>query len=181
MLDVIRTLDIDYIAANPGASFRSLHESLVNYGGNKKPELLTCLHEESSVAMAHGYAKAAGKPMGVFMHGTVGLQHAAMAIYNAWVDRVPVIMFAGNGIDANKRRPGTEWNHSVQDAAAMVRLRQVGRLPGLVAALCRVHGARLQDRDDAAHGAGAADGRHRTAGRAHSRAPAQDPEAVAGG
>ena len=93
----------------------------MNYGGNKKPELLTCLHEESAVAMAHGYAKAAGKPMGVFLHGTVGLQHAAMDIYNAWVDRVPVIMIAGNGSDANKRRPGTEWNHSVQDAAAMVR------------------------------------------------------------
>lgn len=121
MMDVIKTLDIDYVAANPGSSFRSLHESLVNYGGNRKPELLTCLHEESSVAMAHGYAKAAGKPMAVFAHGTVGLQHAAMAIYNAWVDRVPVIMFGGNGIDANKRRPGTEWNHSVQDAAAMVR------------------------------------------------------------
>ena len=121
MIDVIRTLDIDYVAANPGSSFRSLHESLVNYGGNKKPELLTCLHEEASVAMAHGYAKAAGKPMGVFVHGTVGLQHAAMAIYNAWVDRVPVIMIGGNGADANKRRPGTEWNHSVQDAAAIVR------------------------------------------------------------
>ena len=121
MIDVIRTLDIDYVAANPGSSFRSLHESLVNYGGNKKPELLTCLHEEASVAMAHGYAKAAGKPMGVFVHGTVGLQHAAMAIYNAWVDRVPVLMFGGNGVDANQRRPGTEWNHSVQDAAAMVR------------------------------------------------------------
>ena len=121
MLDVIRTLDLDYISTNPGSSFRSLHESLVNYGGNKKPELLTCLHEESAVAMAHGYAKAAGKPMGVLLHGTVGLQHAAMAVYNAWVDRVPVIMIAGNGMDANKRRPGTEWNHSVQDAAAMVR------------------------------------------------------------
>ena len=84
MIDVIRTLDIDYVTTNPGSSFRSLHESLVNYGGNKKPELLTCLHEESAVAMAHGYAKAAGKPMGVFLHGTVGLQHAAMAIYNAW-------------------------------------------------------------------------------------------------
>jgi acetolactate synthase I/II/III large subunit len=121
MIDVIRKLDIEYVSTNPGSSFRSLHESLVNYGGNKKPELLTCLHEESAVAMAHGYAKASGKPMGVFLHGTVGLQHAAMAIYNAWVDRVPVIMFAGNGMDANKRRPGTEWNHSVQDAAAMVR------------------------------------------------------------
>jgi acetolactate synthase I/II/III large subunit len=121
MIDVIRTLGLEYISTNPGASFRSLHESLVNYGGNKMPELLTCLHEESAVAMAHGFAKASGKPMGVFLHGTVGLQHASMAIYNAWVDRVPVIMFAGNGADASKRRPGTEWNHSVQDAAAMVR------------------------------------------------------------
>lgn len=121
MMDVIRTLDLTYVATNPGSSFRSLHESLVNYAGNTKPELLTCTHEESAVAMAHGYAKASGKPMGVFVHGTVGLQHASMAIYNAWVDRVPVIMFAGNGVDANKRRPGTEWNHSVQDAAAMVR------------------------------------------------------------
>ena len=121
MIDVIRTLDIDYVSTNPGSSFRSLHESLVNYGGNKKPELLTCLHEESAVALAHGYAKAAGKPMGVFLHGTVGLQHASMAIYNAWVDRVPMLLIAGNGADANKRRPGTEWNHSVQDAAAMVR------------------------------------------------------------
>ena len=121
MIDVIRTLDIDYVSTNPGSSFRSLHESLVNYGGNRKPELLTCLHEESAVAIAHGYAKAAGKPMGVFLHGTVGLQHATMAIYNAWVDRVPILMIAGNGTDANQRRPGTEWNHSVQDAAALVR------------------------------------------------------------
>ena len=121
MVDVLKTLDFDYVAANPGSSFRSLHESLVNYGGNKKPELITCLHEESSVAMAHGYAKAAGKPMAVLAHGTVGLQHAAMAIYNAWCDRVPLVIFAGNGIDANTRRPGTEWSHSVQDAAAIVR------------------------------------------------------------
>src|SRR5688500_5081491 len=115
MVDVIKTLDLKYVATNPGSSFRSLHESLVNYGGNSKPELLTCLHEESAVGMAHGYAKASGKPMGVMVHGTVGLQHASMAIYNAWCDRVPVMLFAGNGIDASKRRPGTEWNHSVQD------------------------------------------------------------------
>jgi thiamine pyrophosphate-dependent acetolactate synthase large subunit-like protein len=121
MMDVIKTLDLQYVTTNPGSSFRSLHESLVNYGGNKQPELLTCLHEEAAVAIAHGYAKAAGKPMGVLVHGSVGLQHAAMAIYNAWVDRVPVILFAGNGIDANKRRPGTEWNHSVQDPAGLVR------------------------------------------------------------
>ena len=121
MVDVIKALDLDYMATNPGASFRSLHESLVNYGRNTKPELLTCMHEESAVAMAHGYAKAAGKPMGVLVHGTVGLQHAAMGVYNAWCDRVPIMMFAGNGLDANKRRPGTEWNHSVQDAALVVR------------------------------------------------------------
>jgi acetolactate synthase I/II/III large subunit len=121
MVDVIKTLGLKYIATNPGASFRSLHESLVNYGGNKDPELLTCLHEESAVGMAHGYAKAAGKPMGVMVHGTVGLQHASMAVYNAWCDRVPIMLFAGNGVDAAKRRPGTEWNHSVQDVALQVR------------------------------------------------------------
>lgn len=121
MVDVIKTLGIDYIAANPGSSFRSLHESVVNYGGNQKPELITCLHEETSVAIAHGYAKAAGKPMAVMVHGTVGLQHSAMAVYNAWCDRVPVMMFAGNSLDAATRRPGVEWYHSVQDAAAMVR------------------------------------------------------------
>jgi acetolactate synthase I/II/III large subunit len=121
MIDVIKTLDLEYMSTNPGSSFRSLHESLVNYGGNKAPELLTCMHEEAAIAMAHGYAKAAGKPMGAMIHGSVGVQHAAMAIYNAWVDRVPIVMFAGNGLDAVKRRPGTEWNHSVQDPALMVR------------------------------------------------------------
>ncbi len=121
MVDVIKTLGLDYIAANPGSSFRSLQESIVNYGGNKSPEFLTCMHEESSVAMAHGYAKAAGKPMGVLAHGTVGLQHAAMAVYNAWCDRVPVIMFAGNGVNAATRRPGVEWYHSVQDPAGLLR------------------------------------------------------------
>ena len=121
MVDVIKALDLEYMSLNPGSSFRSLHESLVNYGGNKAPELITCMHEEAAVAMAHGYAKAAGKPMGVAVHGTVGLQHATMAIYNAWVDRVPVVMFAGNGLDITKRRPGTEWNHSVQDPALIAR------------------------------------------------------------
>ena len=121
MMDVLKKLDFDYCTTNPGSSFRSLHESMVTYGGNRKPELLTCLHEESSVSIAHGYAKAAGKPMLVMAHGTVGLQHAAMGLYNAWCDRVPVFVVAGNGLDATKRRAGTEWYHSVQDAAAMVR------------------------------------------------------------
>jgi thiamine pyrophosphate-dependent acetolactate synthase large subunit-like protein len=121
MVDVIKSTGIEYIASNPASSFRSLHESLVNYGGNWKPEFLTCMHEESSVAMAHGYAKAAGKPMAILAHGSVGLQHAAMAVYNAWVDRVPVVMFAGNFMDAAQRRPGVEWYHCVQDPAAMLR------------------------------------------------------------
>jgi acetolactate synthase-1/2/3 large subunit len=121
MVDVIKSLDIDYIAAMPGSTFRGLHESIINYGGNRKPELLTCLHEEISVAMAHGYAKVEGKPIATLLHGPVGLQHASMAIYNAWCDRLPVVMLAGNGMDATKRRPGVEWTHAAQDNAAIVR------------------------------------------------------------
>jgi thiamine pyrophosphate-dependent acetolactate synthase large subunit-like protein len=121
MVDVLKSLEFDYVAANPGSSFRGLHESVINYGGNRAPEFITCCHEESAVAMAHGYFKAEGKPMAVLVHGTVGLQHAAMAIYNAYCDRVPVYVIAGNSIDATQRRPGVEWTHSVQDAAAMVR------------------------------------------------------------
>src|ERR1700685_4328281 len=81
MLDVIKSLGIEYCAANPGTSFRGLHESLITYGGNSNPEFLTCLHEESSAAMAHGYAKIEGKPMMIIAHGTVGLQRASMALY----------------------------------------------------------------------------------------------------
>src|SRR4051812_6417794 len=121
MVDVIRSLGLEYICANPGSSFRALHESLVNYGGNKNPELLTCCHEESSVAMAPGYAKAEGKPLGVLLHGPVGLQHASMAIYNAYCDRAPVYLIVGNSLDATMRRPGVEWVHSAQDLATMVR------------------------------------------------------------
>ncbi len=121
MVDVIKSLGFEYVAANPGSSFRALHESLINYGGNKAPELLTCCHEESSVAMAHGYAKIEGKPMMVMAHGTVGLQHAAMAVYNAYADRVPVYIVLGNVLDAQWRRSDVEWTHAVQDCAAMVR------------------------------------------------------------
>jgi len=121
MLDVFKSLGLDYVCANPGSSFRGLHESVVNHGGNSNPEMITCCHEESSVAMAHGYFKVEGKPLGVFAHGTVGLQHASMAIYNAYCDRVPVYIVLGNTLDATMRQPGFEWLHSVQDAAAMVR------------------------------------------------------------
>jgi acetolactate synthase I/II/III large subunit len=121
MVDVIKTLGFEYVAANPGSSFRGIHESLINYGGNKAPELLTCCHEESSVGMAHGYAKIEGKPMLIMAHGTVGLQHASMAIYNAYADRVPVYILLGNIQDGAWRRSDVEWAHSVQDAASMVR------------------------------------------------------------
>ena len=121
MVDVLKALGFEYVFANPGSSFRGLHESVVNYGGNKSPEFITCCHEESSVAMAHGYSKIEGKPGLVFAHGTVGLQHASMAVYNAYVDRSQVFMIIGNTVDAATRRPGVEWAHSVQDAAVLVR------------------------------------------------------------
>ena len=121
MADVLKSLDFEYVAANPGSTFRGIHESLINYGNNKNPELLTCCHEESAVAMAHGYAKIEGKPMLVMAHGTVGLQHASMAIYNAYADRVPVYVLLGNIADVAFRRSDVEWTHAVQDAAAMVR------------------------------------------------------------
>ena len=121
MVDVLKYLGFEFVCANPGSSFRALHESLINYGGNKTPELITCCHEEQSVAMADGYAKIEGKPLAVMAHSTVGLQHAAMAIYNAYAGRYPVFLILGNTIDVNARRPGVEWYHSAQDAAAMVR------------------------------------------------------------
>ena len=186
MVDVIKATGIEYIASNPGSSFRSLQESIVNYGGNKKPEFLTCMHEESSVAMAHGYAKAAGKPMGMMAHGTVGLQHAAMAVYNAWCDRVPVIMFAGNFLDADKRRPGVEWYHCVQDPAALLRDftkwdDQPVSLQHFAESVMRAY----KIATTRAHGAGAHYRRRRPGGRtgprrektAHSQAHPLDPAA----
>jgi acetolactate synthase I/II/III large subunit len=121
MVDVLQKLQIDFLAINPGSSFRGLHESVINHGENKRPEILTCLHEEQAVAVAHGYAKAAGKPMAVACHGTVGLQHAAMAIYNAWCDYVPVIIIAGNHLDAAHRSGSVGWAHSAQDPVSIVR------------------------------------------------------------
>ena len=121
MVDVLKTLDFEYLASNPGSSFRGLQESFVNYGKNKNPEWLTAMHEESSVGMARGYFRIEGKPMVVAAHGTVGLQHAAIAVYHAYCERVPVYIVVGNTFDATERREGAEWRHSVQDAAATVR------------------------------------------------------------
>jgi acetolactate synthase-1/2/3 large subunit len=122
MVDVLKSLGIEYVCSVAGSSFRALHESVINYGGNKSPEFISCCHEEASVAIAHGYAKIEGKPIAIFAHGTVGLQHASMAVYNAYCDRVPVYIVIGNNIDVTKRDAAYgEWPHSVQDAAAMVR------------------------------------------------------------
>jgi acetolactate synthase I/II/III large subunit len=121
MVDVIKTLDIKYLPANPASSFRGIHESLINYGKNTMPEFLTCMHEESAVGMCHGYFKATGKPLMTLCHGVVGLQHATMAVYNAWCDRVPVLIVGGNDLDAAHRAPGVPTFHSAQDINAIVR------------------------------------------------------------
>ena len=120
MTDAIKALGIDYVLTNPASSFRGLHEALVNHGGNKSPELLTVTHEEIGVAMAHGYAKTADKPLAVMVHGTVGIQHASMALYNAYCDRAPVLLLGGNTLNAEMRQRA-EWVHSAQDPGAMVR------------------------------------------------------------
>ena len=121
MVDVLKTLNIEYLAANPGSTFESLHESLINYGKNENPEFLTATHEESAVAMAHGYYKIEGKPMMALIHGDIGLQHASMAIYNAYADRVPVYMVVGNHADAAERGAGVQSLHSAQDLGSLVR------------------------------------------------------------
>ncbi|HZF27852.1 MAG TPA: thiamine pyrophosphate-binding protein [Gammaproteobacteria bacterium] len=118
MVDVLKALDFDYVAVNPGSAFEGLHESLITHGGNRKPEILTVLHEEAGAAMAHGYAKAAGKPMMTLMHGTVGLLHASMGLFQAWADRVPVFAVVGQ-----LRNPTSVVNrpHSAQDMGSIVR------------------------------------------------------------
>src|SRR5580700_4360499 len=121
MVDVFKTLDIEYLATNCASSFRGLHEAVINHGGNTKPEILTCPHEEIAVHMGQGYAKMEGKPLAMICHGVVGLQHASMAMYNAWCDRVPIIVMGGNIIEANKRASGVAWRHSAIDPAALTR------------------------------------------------------------
>jgi thiamine pyrophosphate-dependent acetolactate synthase large subunit-like protein len=120
--DTLRALGIEYIALNPGASFRGLHDSLVNHLGNARPQLLLCLHEESAVAIAHGYAKVTGRAMAAAVHSNVGLFHATMAMFNAWCDRMPVLVIGATGpVDAAKRRPWIDWIHTARDQGAIVR------------------------------------------------------------
>src|SRR3989475_12481642 len=119
---MLRALDIPYLALNPGASYRGLHDSIVNYLGNTRPQMLLCLHEESAVAIAQGYAKTSGTMMGAVVHSNVGLMHASMAIFNAWCDRMPVLVLGATGpVDAAKRRPWIDWIHTARDQGALVR------------------------------------------------------------
>src|SRR3984957_11574863 len=114
--ETLRALDIPWIALTPGASYRGLHDSLVNHLGNETPRMLVCLHEESAVARAHGWAKVTGRPMAAAVHSNVGLFHATMAIFNAWCDRAPVLVIGATGpAAAMERRPRREWVHTRPD------------------------------------------------------------------
>lgn len=119
--EAIERLGFRFVAYNPGASWRGLHDSLVNHLGGRV-ELVLSLHEEHAVALAHGWAKVTGEPALALVHSNVGLLHASMAIYNAWVDRAPVVVMGATGaMDAARRRPWIEWIHTVQDQAQIVR------------------------------------------------------------
>ena len=110
------------VAFVPGSTFKGLHESIVNYGKNKDPEFILATNEDLAAAMAHGYAKIAGRPALVGCHGTVGAQHATMGVYDAFCDRVPMVMILGNIFDAARRGASkVQWAHSANDAAALVR------------------------------------------------------------
>jgi acetolactate synthase-1/2/3 large subunit len=122
MVDVLKSLDFEYIAANPASSFRGLHESFINYGGNRAPEWLTCCHEEAAVNMANGYYAVAGKPMAVITFAPSGIQHAAMGIFGSFSGRSPTYILVSNIVDGKERRPLYDWGaHAVVDPAAMVR------------------------------------------------------------
>ena len=141
--DALRALAIPYLALNPGASYRGLHDSLVNHLANRDPQMVLCLHEESAVAIAHGYAKASDRMMGAVLHSNVGLMHATMAIFNAWCDRVPMLLLGATGPwDETRRRPWIDWTHTAADQGALVRGytkwdSQPGSVPGACEALLR--------------------------------------------
>jgi len=120
--EALRALNIPYVALNPGASYRGLHDSIVNYLGNETPQMLLCLHEESAIAIAQGWAKVTGRAMAAVVHSNVGLMHATMAIFNAWCDRMPLIVLGATGpLDSEKRRPWIDWIHTARDQGALIR------------------------------------------------------------
>ncbi len=140
---MLRALGYKYVALNPGASFRGLHDSLVNHNGNATPQMLLCLHEGNAVALAHGWAKVTGEPMAIILHSNVGLLHGSMGLFNAWCDRVPMLVLGATGpVDAARRRPWIDWLHTAQDQGALVRHfikwdNQPASVPAAVEALTR--------------------------------------------
>ena len=121
MVDAMRAMGFPHLALNPGSSFRGLHDSLVNYGDDEM-QIIECPHEKIAVAVAHGYAKATGKPMGVVLHNVVGLLQGTMGIYYAYIDRVPVVVFGGSGPAAyDRRRPNIDWIHGANVQGNAVR------------------------------------------------------------
>lgn len=122
MAEMLRRLDVRYIALTPGASYRGLHDSMVNYLGNRDPQMMVCLHEEHAVGIAQGYAKVTERPMAVALHSNVGLLHATMAIFNAWCGRAPMLILGATGPgDAEERRPWIDWIHTAKDQGALIR------------------------------------------------------------
>ncbi len=121
IVDLLHRYGLPYAALNPGASYRGLHDSIVNYGGNV-PAMMLCQHEETAVQIAHGYAKASGKPMVAILHNLVGLLHANMAVYYAYIDRAPIFIVGATGpMDETKRRPRIDWIHTAQSQGAAIR------------------------------------------------------------
>src|SRR5881398_334718 len=99
MVDAIKACGFPYVSLNPGSSYRGLHDSLVNYGGDE-PEMITCNHEKLAVAIAHGYTKATGRPMACILHDIVG----------------------GAGPMAyDRRRPNIDWIHTANVQGNVVR------------------------------------------------------------
>lgn len=121
VVDALRSLGYRYLPLNPGSSFRGLHDSVVNYGGNRLPQLLLCLHEEIAVSLAHGYAKASGLPAAAAVHDLVGLMHASMAVYNAACDQVPLLILGGSGPADPTARRAIDWIHSANLQGELVR------------------------------------------------------------
>jgi acetolactate synthase-1/2/3 large subunit len=122
VVDMLRRLEIEYAAVLPGSTFRGIHDSIVNYGANQQPEIILCNHEMITVALARGYARVTGRPMAAIVHNFVGLLNTTMTIYDAWVDRVPVLVLGGTGpVDAARRRPWIDWIHTANFQGSVVR------------------------------------------------------------
>jgi acetolactate synthase I/II/III large subunit len=146
VVDLLHAWDFPYVPLNPGSSFRGLHDSIVNYGGDR-PQIITCPHEKVAVGIAHGYAKASGQPLPVILHDLVGLLHGTLAIYHAYIDRVPVLVLGGSGpMDITRRRPNIDWIHSANVQGNAVRdftkwddePRSIGAIPEVLARAFRV-------------------------------------------